>query len=219
LYNPPQAGQMTDQYRTLFETHLKSCQAQLRISAGEVARLEAAMNVAYLLGKLQRHSEALATLDGHGPRHPPPQLMARWLNGRAYVLTMLGRAEEALAHTEDAALLVDELTPLGRSLAGCITGTRGIALLHLGRLEEAEGHLMRALEIGQVAAAEEGGRDGYVARGERVLAGERWYWLAEIATRRGHEEEARRRLQTAAAADGLHAQLAHERLGRHPPGP
>ena len=210
---------MTDGYRTLFETHLKSYQEQLRISAGEVARLEAAMTVAYLLGKLQRSSEALETLDRYGPRHPPPQLMAQWLNARAYALTMLGRADEALAHVEDAALLVDELTPQGRSLSGCTTGTLGIALLHLGRLEEAEGHLRRALEIGAVAAAEEGRPDGLVARSERFLTGERWYWLAEIAERRGHQEEARRRLQTAAAADGPHAQLANERLGLRPSGP
>jgi tetratricopeptide (TPR) repeat protein len=202
-------------YLAEFETSLQFWQARLKTSVGEVARLEAALSVSYYLARLERHAEALATLDRHGPRHPPPQLMADWLNARAYELTALGRAGEALAHLDDAALLVDELTASGRSLAGCIAGTRGIALLHLGRLDEAEAQLLRALGMGQAATREEG-RPGPIGRSERVLAGERWYWLAEIAARRGQDEEAHRRLMTAAGADGLHALLAHERLGLPP---
>jgi tetratricopeptide (TPR) repeat protein len=192
---------------------LRGWEAELRHRRGEDYRLEAALGVSWCLSTMGKHSEALAKLDEFAPKRPSPELMAAWLNSRAYELAMLDRAEEALAHLDDGDLLVDDKTPAGQSLAGCIAGTRGIALLRLGRLQEAESLLLRAMDLGTSAVAREARAGGPVAQQERGLAAERWYWLSEIAERLGQPDEARRRLKLAAAAEGPYATRAQTRLG------
>jgi tetratricopeptide (TPR) repeat protein len=192
---------------------LARCEAELRHRRGNDYKLEAAIGVAWCLSQMGRHSEALTRLNEFAPTRPSPRLMAAWLNANAYELTMLDRASEALVHLDDAAVVVDDQTPDGKSLAGCIAGTRGIALLHLARLQEAESWLLQALEIGAAAVAAEGRSDGPVAQQERILAAERYYWLSEIADRQGQPDEARRRLEMAAAAEGPYAARASARLG------
>ena len=113
------------------EKLLRAWEAELRHRRGADFRLEAAIGVASCLSALGRHDDALAKLDAFAPSKPAPQLLATWLNCRAYVLTMLNRADEALACLDDAAILVDTSSPSGQSLSGCISGTRGIALFHL----------------------------------------------------------------------------------------
>jgi tetratricopeptide (TPR) repeat protein len=194
------------------ERALEVWEAELRHRRGEDFRLEAALGVASCLSALGRYEEALARLDGFAPRKPTPYLLAHWLNNRGYLLTMVGRADEALRGLEEAALVVDTTTPAGQSLAGCISGTRGIALLHRGDLREGEELLLRALAIGKEAAAAEGRRDGPIALQEEGLAVQRWYWLGECAKRLGDEQEARRRFELAAAGDGPFAERARSRL-------
>jgi tetratricopeptide (TPR) repeat protein len=187
-------------------------EAELRHRVGRDYRLEAALGVSWCLSSMGRHSEALEKLDAFAPKRPSPELLALWLNSRAYELTMLGRAEEALIHLDDAATVAGQETAAGQCLTGCIMGTRGIALLHLGRLREAEDLLLGALDRGRAAAAAEGVGDGPVHQQERFLAGERWFWLSEISERQGRTDEARRRLDLAALAKGPYAERAQARL-------
>ena len=187
-------------------------QRELRHRVGRDFRLEAALGVSWCLSSMGRHAEALEKLDEFAPKRPSPELLAHWLNSRAYELTMVGRAEEALTLLDDALVVVDSETPAGRSLKGCIMGTRGIALFHLDRLPEAEELLLGALEEGRLAAVAEGAGDGPVHQQERFLAGERWYWLSAISERQGHPTEAHRRLELAALAEGPYAERALARL-------
>jgi tetratricopeptide (TPR) repeat protein len=196
------------------ETSLRAWEAELRHRVGADYRLEAAIGVAACLSAREQHEEALAKLDELSPKKPSPNLLASWLNSRAYELAMLDRAAEALPCLDDAAIVVDASTPAGQSLAGCISGTRGIALFHLGRFEEAERHLLQAFATGKEAAAAEDRRGGAVAEQERWLEAERWYWLAEIATALGHADEGRRRYQLASEGDGRFARRAKARLNR-----
>jgi tetratricopeptide (TPR) repeat protein len=189
------------------ERMLQAWEAELKHRRGADFRIEAAIGIASCLSQMGRHQEALAKLDEFAPRKPAPQVMATWLNCRAYLLAMLDRPQEALAHLEDAVVLVDTSTAAGRSLAGCISGTRGIALLRLGAVQEAETFLLRAFDLGKEAMAAEGA-GGPVAEQERLLAAERWYWLAEIASRLGQADEARRRWLLASAAEGPFAARA-----------
>jgi len=201
-----------DPEREEWEKLLKVWEGELRHRRGADYRLEAALAVSTCLSAMGKHEEALAKLDEFAPKRPSPALMGAWLNGRAYQLTMLGRAEAALSHLEDAVVLADEETPAGRSLAGCIAGTRGIAMLRLGRLAEAETLLQQALEIGSSAVAAEDWENGPVSQQERFLESERWYWLAEVAERQGQAEEAERRLKRAAEARGPYANRAAAQL-------
>jgi tetratricopeptide (TPR) repeat protein len=193
------------------EEQLRVWEAELRHRRGDDFRLEAALSIASCLSAMGRHEEAFKRLEAFAPKRPSPNLMAQWLSSRAYLLTMMGRADEALVHLDDAGVVVDDTTTTGRLLAGCIAGTRGIAELHLGRLQDAEGNLLRALEIGDEAVAADRRPDGIVARQQRALAGERWFWLAEIANRRGDLREAARRLELAAEAEGPFADRARAR--------
>jgi tetratricopeptide (TPR) repeat protein len=186
--------------------------AELRHRVGGNYRLEAALGVAWCLSAMGRHPEALQKLDELAPKRAPPELLTAWLNSRAYQLTMLGRPDEALTHLDDAEVVADRETPMGQCLVGCIMGTRGIALLHLGRIEDAEKLLKGAIDTGRAAIAAEGPEDGPVARQERLLAGERWYWLAEIAHRQGQPDEAQRRFELAATSEGPYAERALARL-------
>jgi tetratricopeptide (TPR) repeat protein len=196
------------------ETSLRAWEAELRHRVGADFRLEAAIGVAGCLSALERHEEALAKLDEFPPRKPSPNLLAMWLNNRAYQLTMLNRASEALPCLDDAAIVVDGSTPKGQTLAGCISGTRGIALFHLGSFAEAETCLLQAFAMGEEAVAAEDRRGGPVAEQERWLAAERWYWLAEIASALGHTDEARRRYQRASEGQGRFAARARAVLKR-----
>jgi tetratricopeptide (TPR) repeat protein len=180
------------------------------------AKLEAAICVGACLSALGRHAEAFAVLDEVPLTEPHPGLMAMWLNNRAYALVMLDRAHEAIPLLDDAILLPDDQTPFGRSTLGCITGPRGIVLLHLGQLRVAEELLLRALDIGRDAVAEEGKGNGPIAEMEQRLTAERWYWLSDVADRTDRPAEARRRLELAAAAAGPFAERASARLAGRP---
>ena len=144
---------------------------------------------AHELGADDRHAEALAALDAIDARDLPPQLMAIWLNNRAYFLALLGRTTEALAQLDDADALLDPRDEEGELDAeqtrGCITGTRGIALHLAGRHKEGEFHLRRALALGDKVIGREGDAGGPRSRAERALAAERWWWLAETYGARG----------------------------------
>src|SRR5256885_736927 len=77
----------------------------------------------------------------------------RWPTGRCRRTTTsvaslprLVGAERQGRWAAHAALVVDSSTADGHSLAGCITGTRGIVLLHRGRFQEAQDLLLRAIE-------------------------------------------------------------------------
>jgi tetratricopeptide (TPR) repeat protein len=194
------------------EQMLKAWQAELARHKDGDRRLQAVIGVGTSLSAMGRYVEALAVLDGSPLNRPSPDLMSVWLNNRGYLLAMLNRADEALPHLEDAALLVDARTPAGHQIAGCIVGTRGIALLHLGRLDEAEKELFRALEISREAVAADGNPRGAISRTEGALTAERWYWLAEIARRQDRRDEARRRLKIATAGEGPFAARASASL-------
>jgi predicted RNase H-like HicB family nuclease len=101
----------------------------------------------------------------------------------------MGSTTEALEHLRDAEELligIEETEPVPAEhvehLASCIIGTRGIALLHGGSLDEAEIHLERALALGtnQLEKA-----SAYMLPHQQRLAAERLWWLATIAEKRG----------------------------------
>jgi tetratricopeptide (TPR) repeat protein len=171
-------------------------------------KLTAVLGVAACLARLGRHEEVLAELDGATLVQPSPAAMLIWLNNRAYALTLLNRAGEALPLLDDADLLADDSTAWGLSVSACVVGTRGMTLLHLDRLEDAERLLLRALEIGRDAVALENEPSGPVAVAEQQNLAERWYWLAEVARRQDRASEARERLRRAAAAEGPFAARA-----------
>jgi hypothetical protein len=122
---------------------LRRWEAELRHRVGANHRLEAALGVSTCLSAMGRHREALERLEECVPKRPEPALLANWLNCRAYTLTMLNRAAEALVDLDDASVLVDDRQAAGLCLAGCITGTRGIAD-RVGHTGEAEERLRRA---------------------------------------------------------------------------
>lgn len=115
--------------------------------------------------------------------------IALWLNNRAYVLALLGSTTESLEHLSDADELLagaDEADPSIRYavelLASCIAGTRGIALLHAGTLDDAETSLQDAFERGAVYL---GSENATIVVQQQHLAAERLWWLAVIAEKRG----------------------------------
>src|SRR5262245_34262952 len=99
------------------EELLRSWQRELARRNDRAGKLQAAVNVSGALVALGQPDEGLAVLDRFTPRAPSAQLMASWLNGRAYCLVMVGRADEGLANAQEAALLVDGTTPYGGMLA------------------------------------------------------------------------------------------------------
>jgi tetratricopeptide (TPR) repeat protein len=159
------------------------------------------MVLSWLLCCMDDHDEALYELDQVAVDGLAVPDVASWLNGRAYVLAMLGRPNDALEHLADADDLMagEAQSPRNASLGACILGTRGIALFKLGRLEEAEALLERALKIANQSRRHHLGED---AVGEQALAAERWWWLSEIARARGDGREAQLRLRRAASFSG-----------------
>lgn len=79
---------------------------------------------------LDDYERALTVLDRHDPSGFPDALRAAWLNNRAYALVRAERdAREALHQSETAIALRPDVAGFRH--------TRGIALLRLGRLDEA----------------------------------------------------------------------------------
>ncbi len=175
------------------------------------------MVLSWLLCCMEDHDEALYELDQVATAELGVVDVASWLNGRAYVLAMLGRPEEALDHLREAdELLTGEETSARRSsLEACIVGTRGISLFKIGKLEEAEEHLWRALKLGNQARRHTLGEDTV---GEQALLAERWWWLSEVARARGDEREALLRLRRAGSFSGTPFGLrARRALAELPP--
>jgi hypothetical protein len=160
------------------------------------------MQRAHELGKDDRFVDALAELDQVDPTGVAPMAMALWINNRAYFMARAGRAADALSELDDAEQLArNEETAVGTNLIGCIVGTRGIALHLVGRHDEAEAALQRALKLGVEAEVHEGQRGGPIREEEERLRAERWWWLSQIAAARGDLALQTERLSTAAGFD------------------
>lgn len=136
-----------------------------------------------------RHEDAVHALDQVDLHALSPWDIAHWLNARAYALGLMGCTTEALEHLRDAEELltgIEDTEPvpaeLVEVLASCIIGTRGIALLHGGSLDEAGTHLERALALG-ASQLEKASAD--MLPEQQRLAAERLWWLATIAEKRG----------------------------------
>lgn len=132
--------------------------------------------------------ESLSDLDEIDTSSFSPYEVAVWLNNRAYVLALLGLTAQAIDSLSDAEELLggDDTEHANdvEMLQACIIGTRGIALLHAGNLDEAETHLQHAYERGVPRLTSE---DAGVRWQEQNLAAERLWWLALIAHKRGDE--------------------------------
>jgi tetratricopeptide (TPR) repeat protein len=180
-----------------------------RGGARRPARVRDAFARSYELSREGRWREALEAIDTVDTRRLNPYGMALWLNNRAYYLAQLARSDEALRQLDQAEPLIDREEPEHKRLYACIVGTRGIALHLGGRHDEAELELRRALAISD--AIPESAHEQIVAQ-ERSLAGERWWWLAEIARARGDAAAENAALQRSASFDGRFAERARERL-------
>lgn len=162
--------------------------------------------------------EVLRELDQVDVRDFSPFDVALWLNNRAYVLALQGCTPEALAHLRDAEELligVEDPELLIRHepelLVSCIIGTRGIALLHGGSIDEAEVHLDDALALGMRHLESHDAEFAYV---QRFLAAERLWWLAMIAEKRGDAEHRMERLRRASEfAETPYGEKARQALG------
>src|SRR5262249_24350461 len=130
-----------------------------------------------------------------------PAEVALWLNNRAYTLTFLGRADDALDNLADADDLLAGDDALSRDplLSACISGTRGIALFHKGDLDAAEQALLQALRQEEDGVALQFDPEWQV---DPARTAERWFWLGEVARARGDTAEVRRRYERAAAQSG-----------------
>lgn len=156
------------------------------------------INLACALNGLGEHAQALEELDRIQLSYLLPTEVALWLNNRAYTLVFLGRPKDALDNLADADDMLAGDDGLSRDplLSACISGTRGIAQLHEGDIDGAEKSLLQALR-----QEEEGVTLQFDPESETDPArtSERWYWLGEVARRRGQIAEAERRLQRALA--------------------
>lgn len=176
------------------------------------------MNEAIVSHVVTRHEDAVHALDHVDLHALSPWDIAHWLNARAYVLGLMGCTIEALEHLRDAEELligIEDTEPAPAEhverLAACVIGTRGIALLHGGSLDEAEIHLERALALGasqlQTASAD------MLPEQQRVTA-ERLWWLATIAEKRGDTAQRLRCLRHASQfPDTRHGAEARKALG------
>lgn len=152
--------------------------------------------------------ELLAELDLVDTHSMLPRDIAEWLNGRAYLLALLGSTDEALEHLLDAEEILaadgDEGGKRDRRremLVICIIGTGGIALLHAGSIEHAEAELEKALALGKAALDCECD-DPDLAYAHRQLTAERLWWLSLAAERRGQTGRRLDLLKQAAALGG-----------------
>lgn len=149
--------------------------------------------------------QLLAELDLVDTGSMLPRDIAEWLNGRAYILALLGSTDEALEHLLDAEEILaadgDEGVRDRRRemLVSCVIGTRGIALLHAGSIAEAESELEKALALGHTELDCE---DPDLAYAHRQLTAERLWWLSVAAERRGQTGRRLDLLKQAAALDG-----------------
>ena len=107
------------------------------------------INLACALNGLKQYQSAMDELDKVQLAHLSPTQVALWLNNRAYTLTLLGQATDALDNLRDAEELLagDDGLSKDPSLTACIAGTRGIALYHQGDYERAESALQLALSL------------------------------------------------------------------------
>jgi len=105
---------------------------------------------------------------------------------RARVLEDMGRFEESLPHLDRAIAAFDDLG--ARWELGDATAERRIAKRELGRLDEAEEDLRRAIRISEEL-------------GERQLASWTWRALAQVSERRGDKAEEERRLRRSREAE------------------
>jgi tetratricopeptide (TPR) repeat protein len=159
------------------------------------------MAQAYVLTSAGRYEEALAALDAIPLRGLSSDQTALWLNNRAYALALMGRSDEALDHLDDAGAIFADGGLEDTQLQSCLHGTRGIALLRSGALDEAEQELRAALELGETLPSPADPSDLASADRERLTA-ERYYWLAEVAVARQQRDEAQACLRLAAELPG-----------------
>lgn len=156
------------------------------------------INLACALNGLKQYQSAMDELDKVQLSHLSPTQVALWLNNRAYTLTLLGQATDALDNLRDAEELLagDDGLSKDPSLTACIAGTRGIALYHQGDYERAESALQLALSL-----EDDGVRSQFelAAESDPARTAERWWWLSRVARARGDDDEARSRLARAAA--------------------
>lgn len=157
------------------------------------------INLACALNGLSEHAQALEELDRIDLSQLLPAEVALWLNNRAYTLVFLGQPTDALDNLVDADELLAGDDGLSRDgqLVACISGTRGIAQLHLSQLDEAEKSLQLALHKDEEGQAQQFDPE---AQTDSVRAAERWFWLGEVARKRGEPGIARKRYERAAAA-------------------
>lgn len=156
------------------------------------------INYACALNGMHDHQRALDELDRIDLRELTVPESALWMNNRAYTLIFLGRIPDALEHLNDAEELLvfehnDHPEPL---LMSCVSSTRGLAHLQAGDLDAAEAALRLALQ-----QEEEGVTLRFDPEWQVDVArtAERWYWLGEVAKRRGDLSEAVRRYNRAAS--------------------
>jgi hypothetical protein len=140
--------------------------------------------------------QSIAELDALDLRNASAFEIALWLNNRAYALAQTGSSGLALEHLVEAEeLLEGEDAHLQDFLYSCIIGTRGIAQLHAGLLNDADANLERALALDLPAIDD---ADEHIAFNARHLTAERLWWLAVIAEKRGHQRLRLDRLEQAA---------------------
>ncbi len=157
------------------------------------------INLACALNGLAEHAQALEELDRVSLQQLSPPEVALWLNNRAYTLVFLGQAADALDNLKDADELLagDEGGVRDPLLTACISGTRGIALLHHGDLDGAERSLELALRQEEEGVARQFDPEW---QSDPARTAERWFWLGEVARRRGDLTAARLRLERAASS-------------------
>jgi tetratricopeptide (TPR) repeat protein len=157
------------------------------------------INLACALNGLSEHAQALEELDRVALQQLSPPEVALWLNNRAYTLVFLAQPADAIDNLKDADELLagEEGGTRDPLLTACISGTRGIALLHHGDLDGAERSLELALRQEDEGVARQFDPEW---QADPARTAERWYWLGEIARRRGDLAAARLRFQRASAS-------------------
>ena len=105
---------------------------------------------------------------------------------RGRILDDQGKFEESLPCFDRAIAVFEDLG--ARWELGDATAERGIAKRELGRLDEAEEDLRKAIRISEEL-------------GERQLASWTWRALAEVSERRGDKAEAEQRLRRSREAE------------------
>lgn len=195
-------GQVDEEFRAAYSRHdhaalVRYYRLVLKRKLPERDEQLIRINLACALNGLKEYEQALEELDKVALKHLSPTQVALWLNNRAYTLTLLSRPDDALDNLRDAEDLLAGDDGLSRdpALSACICGTRGIALLQKGDLEPAESALQLALRLEDDSVAYQFDADAEV---DPARTAERWFWLSEVARKRGDEAEHRARLMRAA---------------------